>query len=95
MKTMQKQPSTVSPRETDFMLEKMPGITLMKDEPENFNPRIVLICEKITVVAAAEQKPEITGPDIKSTRKPLKNFVFEISFQSIKLIFTQVQNSSK
>ena len=51
-------------------LLKIPGTTVAKAEPRNFSPRIILICEKITVVAAAEQKPEITGPEMKSITKP-------------------------
>lgn len=70
MKIMQRQPSNVSHGLIDDKLVKMPGITLVKDEPRKVSPSIVLICENITVVAAAEQNPEITGPDIKSTKNP-------------------------
>jgi hypothetical protein len=51
-------------------LVKIPEITVRKAEPRNFKPRRILICENITVVAAAEQKPKMTGPDIKSMTKP-------------------------
>ena len=50
----------------------MPGMTLVKDEPGNLRPSMALIWENITVTAAAEQKPEMTGPDIKSTKKPIE-----------------------
>ena len=51
----------------------------MKDDPLNFKPRTAFNCENTTVIAAAEQKPDITGPLIKSIKKPvqvnkIKNF---------------------
>lgn len=42
----------------------------MKDDPLNFKPRTAFNCENTTVIAAAEQKPEMTGPEIKSIKKP-------------------------
>lgn len=63
-------PKAVSHRQMDRQLVSIPGTTVAKEEPRNLSPRTILICEKITVVAAAEQKPEITGPDMKSMRKP-------------------------
>ena len=44
----------------------------MKDDPLNFKPRIAFNCENTTVIAAAEQKPDITGPLIKSIKKPVQ-----------------------
>jgi hypothetical protein len=63
-------PSPASQRRIDCQLVKIPEITVRKAEPRNFKPRRILICENITVVAAAEQKPKMTGPDIKSMTKP-------------------------
>jgi len=51
----------------------MPGITLANDEPRKVNPRSVLICEVMVIIAAAEQKAEITGPDMKSIIHPKEN----------------------
>jgi hypothetical protein len=48
----------------------MPGITFENDEPRKVNPKSVLICEVMVMIAAAEQKPEITGPEIKSIIHP-------------------------
>ena len=62
----------------------MPGMTLVKDEPGNLRPSMALIWENITVTAAAEQKPEMTGPDIKSTRKPIEKTKHSFNYNSSK-----------
>ena len=76
-RTMKTMPSIASQRLISWQLLNIPGTTVTKAEPRNFSPRIILICEKIIVVAAAEQKPEITGPEMKFITKPSnrKNFV--------------------
>lgn len=61
------------------------------EDPLNFNPKRPFTCVEATVNAAAEQKPEITGADINSTRNPIKNpreliisfclFPFSVLFQ--------------
>ena len=63
-------PRRVSNGRISLQCSKMPGITLANDEPRKVNPRSVLICEVMVIIAAAEQKPEITGPDMKSIIHP-------------------------
>ena len=48
----------------------MPGNTMEKEEPGNLSPKSVLNCAVMTVAAAAEQKPEMTGPDMNSIIHP-------------------------
>lgn len=55
---------------------KMPGKTLAKDEPGNLRPNRVLNCAVMTVAAAAEQKPDTTGPDMKSITHPKRQILF-------------------
>ena len=43
-----------------------------KEEPGNLSPKSVLNCAVMTVAAAAEQKPEMTGPDMNSIIHPEK-----------------------
>ena len=75
---MNKIPSSVSQSFMSCQFAKMPGMTFAKAEPRNFSPRTSLICENITVVAAAEQKPEMTGPDMKSIMKPDQTLIRSI-----------------
>lgn len=63
-------PRTESHKLIFLQLINIPGKTLEKEEPGNFSPKSVLNCAKITVAAAAEQNPEMTGPDIKSMIQP-------------------------
>ena len=65
----------------------------MKEEPLKVKPKIVLNCAVITVTAAAEQKPEITGPEMKSIRKPkeIKLYFREQIMDSIKTILISKQ----
>ena len=49
-----------------------PRHTPRKLDPWNFNPKSPFICVAMAVSAAAEQNPEITGADIRSTIKPVK-----------------------
>lgn len=55
----------------------MPEKTLAKDEPGNLRPKRVLNCAVMTVTAAAEQKPDITGPDMNSIIQPKMQFHFK------------------
>lgn len=68
---MKERPRSASHTFIDFQWLNIPAITLGNDEPRNLSPKIIFICENITVVAAAEQKPEITGPEISSTKNPM------------------------
>lgn len=67
---MKEKPRTVSHKLILIKLTKMPGNTLAKEEPGNLRPNSVLNCAVMTVTAAAEQKPEMTGPDMKSIIHP-------------------------
>lgn len=69
-KSMKEKPRTVSHKLISIQLAKMPGKTLAKEEPGNLRPKSVLNCATMTVTAAAEQKPEMTGPEIKSIIHP-------------------------
>lgn len=60
----------VSHKRMFIQLTNIPGNTLAKDEPGNCSPKRVLNWAVITVVAAAEQKPDMTGPDINSITHP-------------------------
>ena len=68
---MNENPRTVSHIRTLLQCLNSPGKTFAKEEPRNVMPRIVLNCAKMTVTAAAEQNPDITGADIKSMTNPI------------------------
>ena len=43
----------------------------MKEKPRNVNPSMVLNWARMTVTAAAEQNPDMTGAEMKSIRNPV------------------------
>lgn len=55
------------------------GTTWANEFPAKRRPKMLLNCEKMTVTAAAEQKPEMTGPEMKSTRKPVPHAQIQIA----------------
>ena len=76
-------PSIASQRIMSWQFVNKDGRTLVKDDPLNFKPRIAFNCENTTVIAAAEQKPAITGPDMNSIKNPAEeiNFIILVQFE--------------
>ena len=88
---MKPKPSAASHRLMSCQWLKMPGRTLINDEPGNVKPSIDFNWEKITMVAAAEQNPEMTGPDMKSISHPVQTRIFNYLYAQ-KLNFKRKTN---
>jgi uncharacterized OsmC-like protein len=64
-------PSKASHSRISETLAKIPAQISTKPDPLNFRPSSVFTCVDMTVKAAAEQNPEMTGAEINSTRNPV------------------------
>lgn len=68
-------PKTVSQTRTSGMLVKILAIWSMKPDDLNLRPKRPLSCEPIIMTEVADVNPEVTGSDMKSTRKPAQLFL--------------------
>ena len=68
--TMAAKPNPASPTLISEKWENTPAQTSIKCDPLNLIPNKPFIWVEATVNAAAEQNPDITGVDMKSTTNP-------------------------
>lgn len=70
MKTIAANPKQISPFLRSWKWSMSFSIMSLTVSPLNLTPKIPLICDITIIMAVAVVKPEVTGVEIKSTRKP-------------------------